>query len=95
MRDHDQDLRVYDVRVELGGAGSGEDLPAGLRIELEADVAGWLSELDPRVATTAQGRTAVDLEVAGPDVWTSALTAMAVLRQLDFDLLALHVRSRT
>lgn len=87
-------MQVYDVRVELCGSASDDELREGLRAELGADVAGWLRELDPRVGTTAQGRAAVDLEVAGPDVWTSALTAMAVLRQLGFDLLALHVQSR-
>lgn len=89
-----QNVQVYDVRVELGGLASAEEVRAGLRAELGADVAGWLRELEPRIGTTAQGRSAVDLEVPGPDVWTSALTAMAVLRQLDYDLLALHVQSR-
>lgn len=87
-------MQVYDVRVELGGPASDDEVRAGLRAELGTDVAGWLRELDPRVGTTAQGRAAVELEVSGPDVWTSALTAMAVLRQLDYDLLALHVESR-
>ena len=86
--------QVYDVRVEVGVAVDDEELRAGLRAELAPDVAGRLRELDPHVRSTGRGRAAVDLEVPGPDVWTSALTAMAVLRQLDFDLLALHVESR-
>ena len=91
---HGQSQQLYDVRVELGGPASDEEVRAGLDAELGADPAGWLGELQPRIGTTAEGRAAVELKVPGHDVWTSALTAMAVLRQLDFDLLALHVESR-
>lgn len=85
-------MTLYDVRVELDGP-SGDELRAQLSGP-DPDPARWLSELAPRVGTTADGRAAVELQVPGQDVWTSALTAMAVLRQLDYELLAVHVESR-
>lgn len=94
MQDLGETLQVYDVRVELGGTTTDDELRADLRGELDADPAHWFGELEPRVRTTAGGRAAVDLQVPGQDVWTSALTAMAVLRQLGYDPLALHVESR-
>jgi hypothetical protein len=85
--------QLYDVRVELGGPATDEELCASLRGELGADPAGWLGELEPQVGTTDRGRAAVRLKIPGHDVWGSVLTALAVLRQLGYDPLALHVES--
>ena len=86
-------MTLYDVRVELDGP-AGEELRAELGADPGAAPARWLSELAPRVGPSAEGRAAVELQVPGNDVWTSVLTAMAVLRQLGYDALAIHVESR-
>ena len=76
-----------EVRVELGEAVTAEEL----RHDLDADPFHWLLEFHPRVAQSAAGRVTVALTIPGPDVWTTALTTMAVLRQSGYGLHALHV----
>ena len=43
------------------------------------------------LADGPRGRVTVDLTISGPDVWTTALTTMAVLRQSGYGMHALHV----
>ena len=78
---------LYEVHVELGDTISDEEL----RHDLDADPFHWLLEFRPRVARSAAGRVTVTLSIPGPDLWTTALTTMAALRQSGYDLHALHV----
>ncbi|GAA3561422.1 hypothetical protein GCM10022197_16290 [Microlunatus spumicola] len=87
-------VRAFEVRVELVAGASLEDLRTSLRDELGPDVSGSLQDLDPRLATVGPGRSTVLLTVPGQDVWTCALTAMVVLRQLGHEPHALHVEQR-
>lgn len=81
---------LFDVHVELGDTVSDEEL----RHDLAADPFHWLHEYRPRVAQSAAGRVTVTLTIPGLDLWTTALTTMAVLRQSGYDLHALHVVSQ-
>ena len=80
-------LGVFAVRVELGDAITDDEL----RHDLEADPFHWLLEFQPRFNHASSGRITVDLTIPGPDVWTTALTTMAVLRQSAYGMHALHV----
>lgn len=79
--------RSYVVRVELSHLVSDEEI----RMDLAEGGCPRLHELRPEVSTSASGRPEVGLVLPGPDVWTSALTAMAVLKQCGYDACALHV----
>lgn len=81
--------RAYLVRVELDGPVSGDEVHA----DLTEDPAHQLSAFRPQITTAPSGHPEVGLVVPGPDVWTSVLTAMALLRQSGYDLHALHVVS--
>jgi hypothetical protein len=87
-------VRAFEVCVELAGDATDDEVRASLCAELGPDVTGWLQELEPRLGTTGEGHAALLLTVPGVDVWTCALTAMAALRQLGHDPLALHVEQR-
>jgi len=45
----------------------------------------------PSVTRSSDGRTELTLIVPGPDVWTSTLTAMALVRQAGYAPSAVHV----
>ena len=83
-------MQVCDVRVELSDRISDDEI----RGDLAADPAHWLLEFSPAVAATSTGRVSVGLMVPGPDLWTAALTAMAVLRRSGYDLQFLSVENR-
>jgi len=80
-------LGIYAVRVELADVITVEEL----RHDLDANPSHWLLEFRPRLAEAASGRVTLDLTIAGPDVWTTLLTTMAVLRQAGYDMHALQV----
>lgn len=80
-------LGVYAVRVELADVITEEEL----RHDLDANPFHWLLEFKPRLAKSPSGRVTVDLTIAGPDVWTTTLTTMAVLRQSGYGMHALQV----
>ena len=56
-----------------------------IRDDFVADLAGnsghRLLEFQPQVTINTKGQLELHLTVPGPDVWTSLLTAMAVIRQ--------------
>jgi hypothetical protein len=83
-------MQVCDVRVELSDRISDDEV----RGDLAADPAHWLLEFSPAVAATSTGRVSVGLTIPGPDLWTAALTAMAVLRRSGYDLHSLSVENR-
>lgn len=80
-------LGVFEVRIELGDAITDEEV----RHDLEADPFHWLLEFKPRLTHASSGRVVLDLMIPGPDVWTTALTTMAVLQQSSYGMHALHV----
>jgi len=83
-------LAVHEVGVELKDTISVEEL----RHDLDADPFNWLLELKPRIAHATSGRVRLDLTIPGSDVWTTALTTMAVLRQSGYAMHALHIVTR-
>ena len=50
-----------------------------------------LLEFQPQVTVNTKGQLELHLTVPGPDVWTSLLTAMAVLRQSGYAPIAVQV----
>ncbi len=80
-------LGMYAVRVELAEVITEDEL----RHDLDANPFHWLLEFNPRLAQTAAGRVTIDLTIPGPDVWTTTLTTMAVLRQSGYDMHALQI----
>jgi hypothetical protein len=79
--------RGYKVRAEFD--------QFVIRDDFVADLAGnsghHLLEFHPRVTINTKGQVELHLTVAGPDVWTSLLTAMAVIRQSGYAPIAVHV----
>jgi hypothetical protein len=66
-----------------------------IRDDFVADLAGNTShrllEFQPQVTINTEGHLELHLIVPGPDVWTSLLTAIAVLRQSGYTPIAVHV----
>ena len=56
----------------------------------ETQVTASLSS-SPRWAINTKGQLELHLTVPGPDVWTSLLTAMAVIRQSGYTPIAVHI----
>ena len=79
--------RGYEVRAEFD--------QFVLRGDLVADLAGnsshRLLEFQPEVTINTKGQVELHLTVPGPDVWTSLLTAMAVIRQSGYAPIAVLV----
>jgi hypothetical protein len=48
-------------------------------------------DYQPNVAHSREGRTELRFTVGAPDLWTSALTAMAIVRQSGYEPSAVHV----
>lgn len=82
-------VATSEVRVELGTRHT----QTGVEADLAANPTHWLTQFDPSVATTVDGRTEIRLTMYGADAWTSTVTALAVLRQSGYALRALHVES--
>jgi hypothetical protein len=66
-----------------------------IRDDFVADLAGnsghRLLEFQPQVTINTKGQLELHLTVPGPDVWTSLLTAMAVIRQSGYAPIAVLV----
>jgi|SRR5215212_6253881 hypothetical protein len=79
--------RGYKVRAEFD--------QFVIRDDFVADLAGnsdhRLLDFHPRVTINTEGQVELHLTVAGPDVWTSLLTAMAVIRQSGYSPIAVFV----
>ena len=79
---------AYEVRAEFDHFV--------VRDDLVADLAGNSShrffEFQPQVTINTKGQLELHLTVPGPDVWTSLLTAMTVIRQSGYAPVAVHVR---
>jgi hypothetical protein len=65
-----------------------------IRADFVADLAGnsghRLFDFHPQVTINTKGQVELHLTVPGPDVWTSLLTAMAVIRQSGYAPIAVH-----
>jgi hypothetical protein len=77
----------YEVRAEFD--------QFVIRDDFVADIAGnpghGLLEFQPQVTINTKGQLELHLIVPGPDVWTSLLTAMSVMRQSGYAPVAVHV----
>jgi hypothetical protein len=77
----------YEVRAEFDHVV--------IRDDFVADFAGnsghRLLEFQPQVTINTKGQLELHLTVPGPDVWTSLLTAMSVMRQSGYAPTAVHV----
>jgi hypothetical protein len=66
-----------------------------IRDDFVADMAGnsghRLLEFQPQLTINPNGQLELHLTVPGPDVWTSLLTAMTVIRQSGYAPIAVHV----
>jgi hypothetical protein len=67
----------YEVRAEFDQFVVRDDFVA----DLGGDSSHRLLEFQPQVTINTKGQLELHLTVPGPDVWTSLLTAMAVIRQ--------------
>jgi hypothetical protein len=79
-------LSVHIVRVEFDHVVS-EDVFA----DLAGNSRHRLLEFLPQVSVTATGRVELRLNVPGPDLWTSVLTAMSVVTQAGYQPVAVQV----
>jgi hypothetical protein len=65
------------------------------RADFVADFAGntnhRLLEFQPQLSINTKGQLELHITVPGPDVWTSLLTAMAVIRQSGYAPIDVHV----
>lgn len=70
-----------------------------LRDDFVADLAGnsshRLLQFQPHVSINTKGQVELQLTVPGPDVWSSLLTAMAVIRQSGYAPIAVLVLDNT
>jgi hypothetical protein len=77
----------YEVRAEFDHLV--------VRDDFVADMAGnpghRFLEFQPQVTTNTKGHLELHLTVPGPDIWTSLLTAMTVIRQSGYAPIAVHV----
>ena len=78
---------VFRVLVEFADWVTDDDIVS----DLERSSLHRFHDYQPRVARSLHGRTELALTVDGPDLWTSALTVMALVRQSGFEPSALHV----
>jgi hypothetical protein len=77
----------YHVLVEFEEWVTEEDLV----IDLDQNPLHRLHRHSPSVTHGHNGYTALTFTVAGPDVWTSTLMAMALVRQAGYEPRAVHV----
>ena len=77
----------YEVRAEFDQFVIRDDFVA----DLAGNTRHRLLEFQPQVAINTKGQLELHLTVPGPDVWTSLLTAMAVIRQSGYAPIAVHV----
>jgi hypothetical protein len=77
----------YEVRAEFDHLVIRDDFVA----DLAGNSSHRLHELQPQLSLNPKGQLELHLTVPGPDVWTSLLTAMAVIRQSGYLPIAVHV----
>ena len=77
----------YEVRAEFDHLVTRDDFVA----DFAGNTSHRLLEFQPQMTINTKGRLELHLIVPGPDVWTSILTAMAVIRQSGYAPIAVHV----
>jgi hypothetical protein len=77
----------YEVRAEFDHLVIRDDLVA----DMTGSSSHRLLEFQPQVTINTKGQLELHLTVPGPDVWTSLLTAMTVIRQSGYAPIAVHV----
>jgi len=77
----------YEVRAEFDHLVTRDDFVT----DFAGDTSHRLLEFLPQMSINIKGRLELHLTVPGPDVWTSVLTAMAVIRQSGYAPIAVHV----
>ena len=77
----------YEVRAEFDHLVIRDDFVA----DIAGNPAHRLLEFQPQVTINTKGQLELHLTVPGPDVWTSLLTAMSVMRQSGYAPIAVHV----
>ena len=77
----------YEVRAEFDQLVTRDDFVA----DLAGHTNHRLHEFQPQLTINPEGQLELHLTVPGPDVWTSLLTAMAVIRQSGYAPIAVHV----
>ena len=82
---------AYEVRAEFDHFVIRDDFVA----DLAGNSGHRFLEFQPQVATNTKGQLELHLTVPGPDVWTSLLTAMTVIRQSGYAPIAVHVRDNS
>jgi hypothetical protein len=87
MPDFARRVAVFRVLVEFAEWVTNDDIVT----DLEQSSLHRFHDYEPSVARSLHGRTELTLTVDGPDLWTSALTVMALVRQSGFEPSALHV----
>ena len=82
---------AYEVRAEFDHFVIRDDFVA----DLAGNSSHRLLEFQPQVTINTKGQLELHLTVPGPDVWTSLLTAMTVIRQSGYAPIAVHVRDNS
>jgi hypothetical protein len=82
---------AYEVRAEFDHFVIRDDFVA----DLAGNSGHRFLEFQPQVATNTNGQLELHLTIPGPDVWTSLLTAMTVIRQSGYAPIAVHVRDNS
>ena len=77
----------YEVRAKFDQRVIRDDFVA----DLAGNSAHRLLEFQPQMIINAKGQLELHLTVPGPDVWTSLLTAMTVIRQSGYAPIAVLV----
>jgi hypothetical protein len=77
----------YEVRAEFDQFVIRDDFVA----DLAGNTSHRLHEFQPQLTINPEGQLELHLTIPGPDVWTSLLTAMAVIRQSGYAPIAVHV----
>jgi hypothetical protein len=78
---------THEVVLELAGWVAEDDLST----DLEQSPQHRLHDYTPTVTLGRDGRTTLTLTIAGSDLWTCTLTAMAVIRQAGYEPTSVHV----
>jgi|SRR5215216_4364294 hypothetical protein len=78
----------YEVRAEFDKLVMRDDFIA----DLAGNTSHRLLEFQPQMTINTKGQLELHLTVPGPDVWTSLLTAMTVIRQSGYAPIAVQVR---
>jgi hypothetical protein len=82
---------AHEVRAEFDHVVIHDDFVA----DLAGNTSHRLLEFQPQLTINTNGQLELHLTVPGPDVWTSLLTAMAVIRQSGYAPIAVHVLDKS